>query len=52
MLFRSRLVVGQLQPSVAAATMPAWERIIATVRRRAGRLDRIARRLPGKGWTA
>jgi len=48
----ARLVVGQLQPSVAAATMPTWDRIIATVRRRAGRLDRLARRLPGTGWTA
>ena len=40
-----RLVVGRLEPAVAAATMAAWEPIIAQHRRRGGRLARIARLL-------
>ena len=46
----ARLVVGRLEPAVAAATMPTWHRLIATFRRRAGRLAQIARRR--LGWSA
>jgi hypothetical protein len=50
----ARLVIGQLEAMAATATMSAWTVQTAPdkPKRRAGRLLRIARRLPGKGWTA
>jgi len=48
----ARLVVGQLEPQVAAATMSAWEPIIQQHHRRGGRRDRILRRTGGRGWSA
>ena len=50
----ARLVVGRLEPMAASATMSAWAVQTAPdkPKRRGGRLIRIARRLPGKGWTA
>lgn len=47
----ARLVVGRLEPAVAAATMAVWEPLILTFRRRGGRRERLARLL-GTGWTA
>lgn len=48
----ARLVVGTLEASAAAATMSTWNALIPTMHRRGGRLERIRRRLPGRGWTA
>lgn len=48
----ARLVVGQLEPAAAAATMTTWNALVPTIHRRGGRLARIARRLPGRGWLA
>jgi len=48
----ARLVVGQLEPAAAAMTMSTWNALIPTIRRRGGRLERLRRHLPGKGWTA
>jgi len=48
----ARLVVGQLEPAAASATMSTWNALIPTIHRRGGRLERIARRLPGRGWLA
>jgi hypothetical protein len=48
----ARLVVGRLAPSVAAATMPAWNTAIGRQRRRSGRLARLLQLLGGKGWTS
>lgn len=48
----ARLVVGQLEPQVASATMSTWNTITPTFHRRAGRLARLARFLRGRGWSA
>jgi hypothetical protein len=50
----ARLVVGQLEPQAATATMAAWNVAIGPgfPRRRAGRLLRLFRRLRGRGWTS
>jgi len=48
----ARLVVGRLEPSVAASTMSTWNTAIATGRRRGGRLRRLRRLLGNRGWTA
>jgi hypothetical protein len=47
-----RLVVGQLEPAVAAATMSAWEPIVQTYRRRGGRAARLVRLVGDRGWSA
>ena len=48
----ARLIVGQLQPQVATATMAVWEPLIKTFKRRGGRLARLDRLLGGRGWSA
>jgi Fascin domain len=48
----ARLVVGRLEPAVAAATMSTWNTAITSGRRRGGRLRRLRRLLGTRGWTA
>jgi hypothetical protein len=48
----ARLIVGRLQPQVAATTMSVWNPLIATIKRRGGRLARLDRLLGGRGWSA
>jgi len=48
----ARLIIGRLQPSVATATMPTWNALIPSIKRRGGRLERLRRIVGDRGWSA